>query len=180
MKKSGIKKAKKTAVCGMASALSVVLMLFTAVLPFLMYVLPIVTGILILFIAELTDKKWALGVYLSTAILSMLLLTDKETALTYTLFFGYYPLIKESFEKLPKVASWILKFILFNAAAVSIGYLGVALFGVSGEEYQEFGKLTIPLLLGMANIVFVLYDIMQTKYKILFLQLAKRFWKIIG
>lgn len=179
MKKSEIKKAKKTAVCGMTSALSVVLMLFTAVLPFLMYVLPIVTGLLILFIAELTDKKWALGVYLSTAILSMLLLTDKETALTYTLFFGYYPLIKDSFEKLPKTVSWILKFFLFNTAAVSIGFLGVALFGVSGEEYQEFGKLTIPLLLGMANILFILYDVMQTKYKVWFSYLAKRFWKII-
>ena len=44
-------KAKKTALCGFAAALSVVLMLFTTIVPVFMYVLPIVSGILVLFVA---------------------------------------------------------------------------------------------------------------------------------
>ena len=72
-------KSKNTAFCGMVSALSVVLMLVTTILPVMMYVLPIITGILILLTAEVASKKWALGTFFSTAIISLLFLTEKET-----------------------------------------------------------------------------------------------------
>lgn len=172
-------KTKNTALCGVMTALSVVLMLFTTVLPILMYVLPIVTGLLVLFTADITNQKWAVGVYFSTAFLSLLLLTDKEAALTYCLFFGYYPIIKDIIEKLPRWASWVLKFLLFNVAAVLIGVTGTFIFGISGDEYNEFGKLTIPILLFMANIVFILYDMCLTKNRFLLTGLSKKFKKVI-
>ncbi len=174
-----MKKAKITAVCGMMAALSVVLMFVTTFVPVLVYVLPIITGLLVLFVSELSDKKWALGVFFSTAFLSLVLLTDKEAALTYTLFFGYYPLIKEPIERLPAVLSWLLKFLIFNIAAVSVGFLGVLIFGVSAEEYKEFGKLTIPVLLGLANITFVLYDIALSKNKVLLKHFAEKIQKTL-
>lgn len=173
-----MKKAKKTAICGMMSALSVVLMFFTTFTPILMYVLPILTGLIVWLVSQLIDKKWALGVYFSTSIISLILLTDKEAALTYTLFFGFYPLIKDAFERLPKVFSWVLKIILFNASAVLIGVAGVLVFGLSGEEYSEFGKATIPILLSLANIVFLMYDNMLKKYKFFMIELANRINKI--
>ncbi len=169
-----MKKAKITALCGMVTALSVVIMLASTLLPVLMYVLPIITSLGVLFISELSGKKWALGIYLSTAVLSMILLTDKETALTYTAFFGYYPLVKTPLEKLPRVVAWIVKFIVFNCAAVFIGFVGVWLFGVSGEEYSEFGRLTIPLLLVLANAAFLVYDLALTKNGVLIAHISKR------
>ena len=57
---------------------------------------------------------------------------------------------------------------MFNCAAILTGVAGVWLFGVPKEEYGEFGKLTIPLLLGLANVVFILYDRILVKYKIVF------------
>ncbi len=173
-----MKKAKKTAICGMMSALSVVLMFFTTFTPILMYVLPILTGLIVWLVSQLIDKKWALGVYFSTSIISLVLLTDKEAALTYSLFFGFYPLIKDAFERLPKVFSWVLKIILFNASAVLIGVAGVFVFGLSGEEYSEFGKATVPMLLSLANIVFLMYDNMLKKYKFFMIELANRINKI--
>lgn len=172
-------KTRNTALCGVMTALSVVLMLFTTVLPILMYVLPIVTGLLVLFTADIINKKWAAGVYFSVAFLSIFLLTDKEAALTYCLFFGYYPIIKDVIEKLPVWASRILKFLLFNIAAVLIGVTGTFIFGISGDEYNEFGKLTIPILLFMANIVFILYDVCLTKYRFLLTGLSQKFKKAI-
>ncbi len=172
-------KTKNTAVCGLMTALSVVLMMLTTLIPVFMYVLPIVTGLLVLFIADVSNKKWALGVYFSTSFLSLLLLTDKEAALTYVLFFGYYPLIKDVIEKLPKWVAWILKFILFNSAAVGIGAISFFLFGVSGDEYNEFGEYTIPILLVMANVVFILYDICLKRNRFLLTRLSEKFKKII-
>ena len=175
-----MKKAKITAVCGMMAALSVVLMFITTFVPVLVYVLPIVTGLIVFFVSRLADKKWAMGVFFSTAFLSLVLLTDKEAALTYTLFFGYYPLLKETIEKLPKILSWLIKFLLFNIAAVSIGFLGVLLFGVSGEEYNEFGKFTIPVLLALANVTFTLYDVALSKNGNLLKLLAAKVQKSIN
>lgn len=172
-------KTKNTAICGLMTALSVVLMMLTTLVPVFMYVLPIVTGLLVLFTADVSNKKWGAGVYFSTAFLSLLLITDKEAALTYALFFGYYPLIKDLIEKLPKALIWILKFILFNGAAVGIGVISFYLFGVSGEEYNEFGKYTIPILLIMANVAFILYDICLTKNRFLLTRFSEKFKKII-
>lgn len=157
-------KSKNTAFCGMVSALSVVLMLITTVLPVMMYVLPIITGILILLTAEVTSKKWATATFFSTAIISLLLLTEKETALTYLFFFGWYPLVREQMNKIPRLLRYVVKFVLFNFSAVVIGVVGVYVFGFSKEDYTEFGKYTIPILLFMANVVFVLYELMLKKY----------------
>ncbi len=172
-------KTKNTAVCGLITALSVVLMMLTTLVPVFMYVLPIITGLLVLFVADIADKKWGAGVYFSTAFLSLLLITDKEAALTYALFFGYYPLIKDTIEKLPKALAWALKFIMFNLAAVGIGVISFYLFGVSGDEYNEFGKYTIPILLIMANAAFILYDFCLTKNRFLLTRISDKFRKII-
>ena len=161
------------------TALSVVLMMLTTLIPVFMYVLPIVTGLLVLFTADVSNKKWGVGVYFSTAFLSLLLITDKEAALTYALFFGYYPLIKDVFEKIPKALAWVLKLVLFNCAAVGIGVISFFLFGISGEEYNEFGKYTIPILLVMANVAFILYDFCLTRNRFLLTRLSLKFKKII-
>ena len=160
-------------------ALSVVLMMLTTLVPVFMYVIPIITGLLVLFTADFANKKWGVGVFFAAAFLSILLITDKEAALTYALFFGYYPLIKDVIEKLPKALAWILKFILFNVAAVGIGVISFYLFGVSGEEYDEFGKYTIPVLLLMANVAFILYDFCLTKNRFLLTRFSKKLEKLI-
>ncbi len=172
-------KTKNTAVCGLMTALSVVLMMLTTLVPVFMYVIPIVTGLLVLFVSDISNKKWGAGVYFSTAFLSLLLITDKEAALTYALFFGYYPLIKDSIEKLPKALAWGLKFILFNLSAVGIGVISFYLFGVSGEEYNEFGKYTIPILLIMANVAFILYDFCLTRNRFLLIRFSEKFKKVV-
>ncbi len=174
-----MRKAKLTAFSGMLVALSVVLMALVTVLPVLMYVLPVVTGLIVLIVADVGSKKWALSVFFATSLLSLILLTDKESVLTYVLFFGYYPLVRGNLSKLPKVLFVVLKFVLFNCAAVLTGFLGVFLFGVPKEEYTEFGQLTIPLLLGLANVVFVLYDMLLVRYKILFSALSSKLKKLL-
>lgn len=174
-----MKKAKITAVCGMMAALSVVLMFITTFVSVFVYVLPVVTGLVVFFVSEFADKKWAAGVFFTTAFLSMILLTDKEAGLTYTLFFGYYPLIKNLIEKLPKILSWVVKIVIFNLAAVCIGVLGVVVFGISAEEYKEFGAFTIPILLGLANVAFILYDIAFSRNTPLLKILAQKTQKSI-
>ncbi len=169
-----MKKAKKIALCGMVSALSVVLMLVSSFAPVLMYVLPVLSGYLVWYVSIAISKKYALGVYFSTSILSLILLTDKETALAYALFFGFYPIIRDFLNKLPKAISVILKFIVFNVCAILVGFFGVLLFGVSAEEYSEFGKWTIPILLALANLMFIMYENTMNKLRFLLEEIVKK------
>ena len=139
-------------------------MLLTNIMPSMMYVIPIVTGAIVFVVNEIIGKKWAVGVFFVTSLISFILLTDKETALNYTLFFGYYPLLKPVFEKLPKVLSWIVKLGAFNVAIAAIGLIVTFIFELPFLD-EDLGKFTIPLFAVMFNLVFVMYDVMFTVFK---------------
>ena len=94
-----MKQSSKCAIGGIVAALSLVMLISVAIIPFLTYALPAAAGALIVLIVIEIDKKWAFGVYAAVAILSMLLVADKEVAVMYTAFFGYYPIVKAVFEK---------------------------------------------------------------------------------
>ena len=116
------KKSSKTAVGGVITALSIVLMFLTSVIPTLTYALPAAAGFLITLIVIEIDKKWALGVYVAVSLLSVLLIADKEAAVMYIMFFGYYPIVKAIFEKhFHSMLLWVLKFAVFNVGAVAAG-----------------------------------------------------------
>ena len=159
-----MKKTRYTTISGMVSALSVVIMLLTNIMPSMMYVIPIITGAIVFAINEIIGKKWALGVFFVTSLISFILLADKEAALNYTLFFGYYPLLKPLYEKLPKVFSWGVKVFTFNVALVAIGLIVTFIFKLPFLD-EDFGKLTIPLFAVLFNVVFIMYDIMFTVFK---------------
>lgn len=148
----------------MVSALSVVIMLLTNLMPSMMYVIPIITGAIVFAVNEIIGKKWALGVFFVTSFISFILLTDKEAALNYTLFFGYYPLLKPLYEKLPKVLSWGVKVLTFNVALVAIGLIVTFIFKLPFLD-EDMGKFTIPIFAVLFNIVFIMYDIMFTVFK---------------
>ena len=174
-----MKKARLTAFCGMMTALSVVLMAITAILPALMYVLPLITGVAVLVVADVSNKRWGAGVFFATSILSVLLVTDKEAVLAYAMFFGYYPLIRDLIGRLPKAVGVILKFIAFNCAAVLTGLAGVYVLGLPAEEYSEFGRATIPILLGLANLMFIMYDSVLAKWNTVFSAISVKIKKLL-
>ena len=84
--------------------------------------------------------------------------------LFYIFFFGYYPLLKPIYEKLPKALSWGVKVLTFNVAISAIGLIVTYILGLPFLD-EDFGKFTIPLFIVMFNLVFVMYDIMITVFK---------------
>ena len=152
---TGMKQSSKTAFGGILTALSVVLMFLTGVIPFLTFALPALAGALLILIVMEIGSKWALCVYAAVSILSLLM---------YAAFFGYYPVIKSFLEsKLPRVFEWIVKFLIFNAAMVLAYLVIIFVFGMPLDEMEEFGRYAVPILLGMGNVVFFVYDIALTR-----------------
>ncbi|MBR3844119.1 MAG: hypothetical protein IKM39_01270 [Clostridia bacterium] len=153
-----MKKSKRIALCGMMSALALVIMLL-AYFPYFTYMLPALAGSLFAIVMIEVGHKWAWGGYITAAILSMLL-CEKEAAVLFVTFFGYYPITKSYLEKVPtRIVEYILKFALFNAAVVAAYLVIINVLGIPIENIGQFGKYTMLILLGMGNVMFWLYDL---------------------
>ncbi|MBO5858596.1 MAG: hypothetical protein J6R20_02345 [Clostridia bacterium] len=173
-----MKQSSKCALGGIVSALSLVLMISVAVIPFLTYALPAVAGVLIVFIVVEIDKKWAFGVFSAVAILAFLLVPDKEVAMMYIAFFGYYPIIKALLEsKLPVALGWVIKILLFNVTMVAAYLVLIYLMGIEVDEITEYGAIAVPMLLGAGSVTFVAYDIALTRIISIYLLKWRKYFK---
>ena len=173
------------AIGSMTTALSVVLMIPTA-LDLFCYALPAIAGMLVMFCVIEIDKKWALGVYASTSVISLLLVPNKEAALFYTLFFGYYPIVKAIFEsKLPRVAEYILKLAVFNASVFAVYFLVINVLGMPLDELLDMGKsdflnkYAVPIMLLLGNFAFIMLDKAMTRMATVYILIwQKKFRKM--
>lgn len=141
------------------TALSVVLVFLTGVIPIGEYVLPALAGLLLVAVVMELGPQWAWSVYLAVSLLSALLAPDKEAVLCYILLFGCYPILKSLIEKRAgRAASLVLKLCVFNAAAVLEFFLATALLHIPQDSFEIFGVNLPWLFLLMGNVVFLIYD----------------------
>ena len=68
----------------------------------LAYAAPMFLGLLAIMLKRTFDTKSAWITYIATSILSFILVTDKECMMMYVIFFGYYPIVRDYFEKINK------------------------------------------------------------------------------
>ena len=175
------KKSLRVAVCGLAAALSVTLMFFGGVVYVFAYAVPMLLGLISVMIKKTFGTPSAVFVYVAVSLLSLILVPEKESVMMFVLFFGYYPIIRESFEKIKsKVIRYVLKLILFNASLTVIELICVFIFGI---PFFEDGVFSAGLLIGFAavmNFVFVMYDFLLRMFLILYeKKIEKRIKKYI-
>ncbi len=159
--KNGIKDSTfRIAFCGIISALGLALMMLTSLLPIGTYAFPCFAGIFTAAIVVEYGYKLAFGVFLVISILSTFLAGDKEAVLYFIALFGYYPILKGAIEKklINKAFQYILKFAIFNAAAVGSFYAAMFLLSISADEYTIFGMYLPLVFLAVGNIFFLFYD----------------------
>ena len=176
----------KTAIGGMITALSVVILMPTA-LDLFVYALPALAGMLTMFSVVELDKKWSTGVYTAVSLISLLLVPNKEAAVLYVAFFGYYPILKAILEsKLPKAPEYIVKFLVFNISVIAAYAVLIKILGMPFDELmgltEDSGLLTkyaAPVMLILGNIVFITYDIALTRIVTAYLRVwQKKFRKL--
>ena len=145
-------------------------MLLTSVIPFGTYAFPTFAGILLVLIVLNIGWGSAFAVYFITAVLSFLLVTDKEAALYYTVFLGYYPIIKGFIERIAsKPLQYIVKLALFNTCMIGAFFIGMAVLSIPRESFTMFGVYLPWVFLVAGNFVFVIYDLCVTRLVTLYL-----------
>lgn len=170
------RKSTQIAIGGVFSALCLLLMFMTGLVPFATYALPAVAGAMLIAVVVENGRKTAALVYVSVAILSLFIVPDREAAMMFVVFFGYYPIIKGPLERLrPRAARLLVKLALFNATIVGGFLFVIHVLGMAElmSEMGDFGKYSVQILLGAGNVVFLLYDYVLAKYTDLYIHWFK-------
>ncbi|MDL2233588.1 hypothetical protein LJC63_08455 [Ruminococcaceae bacterium OttesenSCG-928-L11] len=160
----------------MFSALCLLLMFLSGMVPFSTYALPALAGAMLVAVVIEVGRKVALMVYVSVAVLSLFVVPDREAAMMFIAFFGYYPILKGWIETLrSRVLEYIVKFSLFNVTIVAAYLAMTFLMGMPSvvEDMGDFGRYSALILLFFGNIVFFMYDIALTKYITLYVRWFK-------
>jgi len=105
------------AFAAVSSALCVVAMYISAVLPSGRLALICVASFGVVFVRMRCGNSWALCTYAVSTVLAALLLPQKAPAVLFGLFLGYYPLIKMSTERISgRILRWFVRLAVFNSA----------------------------------------------------------------
>ena len=154
---------------GIITALCIILMFSVGIFPVLVYVFPMISSLLIFMLSYECGAKVAVVSYVSVSLLSLILSPDKESALIFLSFVGYYPILNKYIDRLKsRLLRWVIRFALFNAAMVASYFVLSKLF--LAAELDDFGKYTVPVLLGLGNLTLVFYDLMLRSVEVLYVR----------
>lgn len=161
---------RRMAVCSVAAALGVVVLLLGAVLELGIYVCPMVVGLCLIPIGRRFGVKYQLLLWIVISFLSFLLVPNPEENLVFAGLFGWYPALQPRMQKLPKILRALLKLLLFNAVVIALETL---VLYVLVPEAIDSAMLVLLLLLG--NVMFVMYDRVIGRFDVIEENLKKRF-----
>lgn len=154
-----MRKSKEIALGGMFTALSVIIMCFGTMFPFMTYASPLVCFVIGAVLLKIISRSGFVCWYFAVAILSLLLCPDKEAAAVFTVF-GMYPLFRQWFEKLP--VKWLFKLVYFNILTVLLYWFLMHVIGMEAliQEFEGVGTLLMLAMLLAGNLVFILTDLL--------------------
>ncbi len=154
--------------CGIMCGLALVVMFILGMVPSFEYITPAIAGIMIWVVREQLGVKYGLVSYLAVGILCLLLTMNYEVSMMYLFLLGYYPILREYFQKIPTIIlRTIVKLALYAVSAVSVYLILIHLFGMTAllEDMGEFGKYGQWVLLGMGALAFMMYDFFLVLFK---------------
>ena len=158
---------KTIALCGMMTALSVVILLLGGVLELGMYAAPMIAGFCIMYIGHECGAKNQWLVWAAVSLLSFMLVPNVEENLMYACFFGLYPILRPHFQKLPRLPRRICKLLYFN---IMIAAVETLIMRVLAPE--SMGVVMMIVLLMLGNVIFRCYDFLIPRSQMLFQRYA--------
>lgn len=178
-----MKKTSVISICGIITALSLVLMIIANFVPFLTYGIPAIAGALTVIIVLDIGKKYAWLVYACVSALSLILCSNElEHVFSYIMFFGFYPIIKAYIERInTKCLCYAVKIALFTVC-FGLMYLFVTfVLGIDSDSFGEFGRWGLLVFFASAEVMFVAYDLALTSIIVMYInkyrKKLKRFFK---
>lgn len=156
--KISTKRSRNIALSAILCSLGVLFLYVGSVLEILDLTMGALASVIVIFAVIEMGGKSPYLIYTVTSLLSVLLLPNKFPALLYVVFAGIYPILKEKFERLHFIISWILKLSVFNTSLLILIFFTKYLFHIPDTD-MDFKWIVF----GLGNATFVLYDVAISK-----------------
>lgn len=157
-----LQKSAQVALGGVSTAVCLLLMLLTSLFPFTEFAFPAMAGVVLIAVVIENGTSAAVLVYAAVSLLSIFTIPSKVSAAAFTVFFGYYPILKAYLEKIRlRVLEYLAKFFVFNFSMAGSYWVLIVLLGL-GEMMEDtgmFGKYSLLVLAVLGNVMFFVYDI---------------------
>ena len=167
MKKTEI---KKTALASLLCALAVVISVIGCVFDMADLASVSAASVIVAISARELGGKYPYLIYAVISVLLFLLFPSSTVTFYFILFFGYYPIIRAFLAKIPR---YILKFSIFNVAAVSIYFIMEKLL-LSFDTDSEVWL--VPALWIVSNIFFAVFDFAMDIFIAAYIKIYRKKW----
>lgn len=154
--------------CGIMSAVSLVMMFFLSMIPAFEYISPAVSGICLWIVNERLGAKYGIMSYIAVGLLCLFISPNYEASLMFIFLLGWYPIARQFLMKLPNAfLRWAVKLAVYAVCAIACYWVLINLFGMKQllEDMGELGENGPWLLLAFGAVAFVLYDIFLGLFK---------------
>ena len=169
---------RRIAMCAVLCALAVVMLGLGAIIEVIDITAAAVASLVLLPILLCYGTRYAWLSYAVTGVLGVLLMPQSLGAWMFAGLTGFYPIVKQRLDRLPRVLSWAVKLLLL--AAVLLLYLGIFYFILLGGEgslfdafLKGFGEEDGTPLMAWAVIIlslftYILFDLLIDRLLILY------------
>ncbi|MDO5707455.1 MAG: hypothetical protein Q4P31_02340 [Andreesenia angusta] len=158
---------------GIVVALIIISLYLSTVFRFNRLSIMILSSILIAVSLIKLGLKHSIIIYMATSLLSLIIIPEKTIGISFTIFFGSYPIIKALAEKKRKfIYEYILKYIFFNFS-IFLFFLSFK-YGLLGRVDIDLNIIIILLIL---ELLFLIYDKIFT---IILIKLLERFGRFLN
>lgn len=165
---------KRIVVCGVLTALSVILLYLGGIIEVLDLSMSAIVSILIVVVVIEMGYSYSWLTYIATSILSLVMLPQKTPAIFYACFMGFYPIVKSFIERTNKAwLRWLVKLVVGHAA-IGLMFLFMSIF--VPEDFNGDGLIIVTYALAIS--AFVLYDIALSKLITLYFKMIRERIKI--
>lgn len=167
------KKTKNLAVSGVLSALGVVILYIGSLIEIMDLTAVFAASFLVVIAILELKEPWHFLLWAVTSLIALLILPNKFCAFEYAIFGGLYPILKYYYEKLSRHIANVLKMISFNVIFAIAAWAFIWFVGLDeGIVLPVIGAVTpfsyMAAMAVLANIVFVIYDILLTRFIIIY------------
>ena len=149
---------RRMALCGMLTALAVVILLLGGLLPLATFCAPVLAMAALLPVLEECGPRAAGIAWAATSLLALLLAADREMAMVM-LFFGWYTILRPGIARMTSPLTRLATKVLLCSALIALLYgLLLKLMGPATDLAGLSPVLTVMMLV-LANLTFLLLDV---------------------
>ena len=167
-------KSKQMALCGLLTALAVVLMILAGAMGIGTFAGPVLAMAALLPVLEEYGPKAAAITYAAAAILGLLLVPETELAMVYAAF-GWYPILRPRIAALPSLPARIgCRLAVYALAVFALYGVVVRLFGLTAVLEELGGAMLTAVLAVLGFAVFLLLDLALGRLTVLWHRKLRR------